>query len=94
MHFITAGVNEGRSVRFSGLSYIAASPTLMLKYGADNDAGARDYISSGFSQGRQAAFDVSGYFSQHPNLNGRYASTDDFLIAYINTYASSGQFLV
>jgi hypothetical protein len=94
-HFIANGSAEGRTTTFDGLDYIAGYTDLMTAFGANNDAGASHYITNGLTEGRQAqAFDVGAYQTAHPDLIGQYASNDAFLTAYINTYATTGKFLI
>jgi serralysin len=92
-HFINYGSHDQRTTTFDGLSYIAQYPDLMKAFGADNDAGAVHYINSGFNEGRSTSFDVAAYEKAHPDLIGAYATSDQFLIAYINHYAATGQYL-
>lgn len=92
-HFINYGSHEQRTTTFDGLSYIAQYPDLMKAFGADNDAGAVHYISSGFNEGRSTSFDVAAYEKAHPDLIGACATSDQFLIAYINHYVATGQYL-
>ncbi|MET4186668.1 Ca2+-binding RTX toxin-like protein [Bradyrhizobium sp. JR7.2] len=92
-HFINYGSHEQRTTTFDSLSYIAQYPDLMKAFGADNDAGAVHYISYGFNEGRSTSFDVAAYEKAHPDLIGAYATSDQFLIAYINHYVATGQYL-
>ncbi|MGY4429485.1 Ca2+-binding RTX toxin-like protein [Bradyrhizobium sp. F1.13.1] len=92
-HFINYGSHEQRTTTFDGLSYIAQYPDLMKAFGADNDAGAVHYISSGVNEGRSTSFDVAAYEKAHPDLIGAYATSDQFLLAYINHYVATGQYL-
>jgi hypothetical protein len=93
-HFITYGVREGRRTTFDGLSYIAQYTDLMNAYGANNDAGAVHYIANGFAENRSTSFNVAAYEQAHPDLRGLFSSDDAFLTAYINTFRTTGQFLV
>ncbi|MET4277718.1 MULTISPECIES: M10 family metallopeptidase [unclassified Bradyrhizobium] len=93
VHFIQNGLSEHRTTTFDGLSYIAQYPDLMKAFGANNDTGATHYINGGFNEGRTTSFDVAAYQQAHPDLIGAYATSDQFLIAYINHYVATGQYL-
>ena len=92
-HFITFGSEEGRTTTFDGLSYIAGYTDLMQAFGANNDLGATHYIDFGQSEGRTTTFNAQAYEAAHPDLQGVYATNDQFLTAYINTYAQTGHYL-
>lgn len=92
-HFISCGINEGRATIFDGLSYIANYADLMKLFGANTDAGAAHYITNGLNEGRSAVFNSAAYEAMHPDLIGAYANNDQFLKAYISTYAKTGHLL-
>ena len=76
------------------LSYIAQYTDLMQAFGSNNDAGATHYIDYGSNEQRSTAFDVAAYEQAHTDLIGAYATDDQFLTAYIDTFVTTGHYLV
>lgn len=73
IHYVTYGLNEGRSLTFDANVYLAKYADLRAAYGTDTIAAKLHYLTNGFNEGRSISLSgndtLTGYVGAD-NLNG------------------------